>query len=228
MKLLTILLFFSLWACDAPQRTRFQTNPGVGEDLSDSFFNSSGEPGSGISDEEDSDEDDGTDDDDTAATTPGFENCSLVYQYYGGSQIGHFGLCQSTLNESTFKLKMANTDKTVGTCFVPIHRLANGNSFKLGIAECVHNESGKVYDMILTKDRPEEINGVMVIKYDKAPTSYPLTSYMNCMNAKNNYILANPNCINSAQCLMDAERHAQYLCTQFKNQYSAFYVQVSP
>lgn len=152
----------------------------------------------------------------------GFQDCNLGYQYYGGSQIGNFGLCQSTLNPSVFKVKLAKADKSLGNCFVPVHIVDGGNSFKLGIAECVHNDAGKTYDMTLTRQRPEALNGVMVIKAGSA-----INAYMSCMSAKVDYMRSVPNCQYSQQCMIQANNHANYICTQFVGTYSTFYRQVN-
>jgi hypothetical protein len=161
-----------------------------------------------------------TNDDDGVTSESGFETCNLNYQYYGTS-IGSFALCQNSQNESSFKLKMEQTDTNTGTCFVPINIQSGGNSFSLGIAECVHNQANKVYSMTLSKTRAESINGVMVIK------SNALNSYMQCMSAKTDYLNAYPGCQYDSNCTQAATNYANSVCTNFVQNYSAYYKQVN-
>lgn len=208
--ILTTTLIFM--ACDSPTRTRFQ-------DVSSQPVN--------IADEEAQTTDtDGKDIPGGTPTTPvvddGFADCNLGYQYYGGPQIKSFGICQSTLNETVFKVKLAEQDLSVGTCFVPVHIINGGSSFKLGIAECVHNRADQEYDMTLTKERGEPVNGVMVIKAGPA-----INAYMSCMSAKVDYIRSIPNCQYSQSCVQQADNWANHVCTQFVGTYSTFYSQVN-
>lgn len=221
MKLSTLLLFILiLTACDAPVRTRIPTQSNF---ENNNAVDTSGDNAAGDSNDSSTEDpvDEGSADDDVTST-PGFESCALGPQYYGGSRIGSFGICQSSLNESSFKLKMASSDLSQGTCFIPLRIVDGGNSYKIGIAECVHNEANKVYPMTLTKDRSEEINGIMVIKAGAATNAY-----MNCMSAKNDYILSVPNCQYSSSCISAANQYANYVCGQFVGTYSTFYTQVS-
>ena len=207
----TIFIFAS---CDNPTRTRFEPMDNVDPSLMQ------GNPyPPQDSEEEDPPQTGGTD---VSIPEDGFEDCILGYQYYGGPNIGSFGLCQNNMNETRFKIKMANQDLSVGTCFVPVHIVSGGNSYKLGIAECVHNRAGQEYNMILTKERSEPINGVMVIK-----AGAPLNAYMSCMSAKIDYMRSVPNCQYSQQCMYQADQYANQVCTQFVGTFSTFYKQVN-
>jgi hypothetical protein len=172
----------------------------------------------------DNDDDDGTttgdNDDDSVTSEPGFETCNLNFQYYK-STIGYFALCQNTQNEASFKLKMERTDTSVGTCFVPISVQSNGSSYKIGIAECVHNQADNVYNMTLTKERAEAINGVMVLK------ATALNSYMQCMSAKTDYLNAYPGCAYNTNCLNAANQYATDVCNNFVAVYGTQYHQVT-
>ncbi len=222
MKTIVIILsLFFYMACDGPQRTR---NP-YGNIASQDSFNFSDNPSNqspGDNNSDDSSNDDSSDDnnDNSNNTTTGFEDCSLSYKYYE-RQIGYFGLCQSTKDETRFKLKMANTDTSVGTCFVPIHILSNNTSFNLGIAECVHNEGNKVYEMTLAKNRSEPTNGVMVLKYST------LNNYMACMSAKSHFM---NNIIYDTQCYYNSQgnpnTYANCLCSKFASNYKGSYLQI--
>lgn len=225
MKLIPFFLFttFLLVSCDQPMRTRFvDTTDGV----TDNTLGFTDDPNRPQDERPNETSEEGIEtNDDPVTSTPGFENCSLSMQYYGGPSIGYLGLCQSTQNESVFKLKMAETDPTVGTCFVPIHIIGQ-NSFKLGIAECVHNQANRVYDMILTKERPEQINGVMVIKAGSA-----VQNYMYCMNAKVDFMYGfPPGSYVDQQCVAQAggnpDAYAFCVCTKFKGAFSSFYHQI--
>lgn len=214
--LFTFISALFLQSCDAPQRTRFQD---VGS------INGTSQSNSGKDSTDKSDTSDNTDKSGSGTTTTpdpneeGFKNCATDLKYFGGS-IGYFGICQSTIMKSKFKFKMAETDTSNGTCFIPVHFLSGGNSFKLGRAECVHNQANKEYFMTLTVDRSETINGVMVIK------SNSVTSYMSCMNAKQTYYNAYPGCQNNSNCIAAANNYANTICTNFKNYHSNNYKQI--
>jgi len=80
--------------------------------------------------------------------------------------------------------------------------------------------------MILTKERPEAINGVMVIKAGAA-----VAGYMQCMNAKINFIQGFPQgSVVDQQCLMSAQgnpdAYAYCVCTKFKGTFSTYYKQI--
>ncbi len=104
---------------------------------------------------------------------------------------------------------------------VPIHIESAGNSYGLGIAECVNNEADKVYSMILRKNRAELINGVMVIKANA------LNSYNQCLGARASFINSNPGCQNSSTCMNAAQQYMNDICTSFVTNYGSFYKQVN-
>ncbi len=170
---------------------------------------------------------------------PGFENCDISYRFNGGFNIGTFALCQSSLQSANFRLRMAQSDLSVGTCFVPLHINNDGSSFKLGIAECVHNQQGTIYPMILTTDQtltidPQtgqnyELNGVMVIKAGDA-----VARFFDCLGARDNflqsYFQSTPNCEFNQQCVAQgnnlANNFANNICSQFVGNYNDSYLQV--
>lgn len=229
MKLLLLSATFILTqACDQPQRTRFTT------DTSSTVSNVTCASGyvtaqdgnvvcsDNISGGTTTDTSTGTVTDGSTDVTSeaGFENCNLNFQYYKSS-IGSWGLCQSSQNESSFKLKMQLTDANIGTCFVPVNIQSNGNSFSLGIAECVHNQANVVYPMTLSKTRAEAINGVMVIKANA------LNAYNTCMSAKNTYMNQYANCASYSSCVDAANNYATEVCTNFVSNYAVYYKQIS-
>jgi hypothetical protein len=239
MKILTLFLLFSfiLISCDAPVRTRVP--------VSDNF--------EGVVDQ-------GTVD--TTTTTNagngtngnppidnesqvGFEHCPYVDPEFDGGSMGYFGLCQNEDDHRVFKAVFAQSS-TQGNCFIPIHILENGNSFKLGKAECVHNQPDQNYYMTLTKEtvppsysypRPEDVNGVMVIKLES------VNAYMGCMNAKEDFLTATNgccfqrtynqstgryNCVQpNQQCIPAADNYANNICNMFVQNHSNSYRQVN-
>ena len=211
-----ILILIATIACDTPQRSRTP----FGDPVSTSSDNGS----QGVvdnSNNNDQTSNDGITDDGGSSNNTGFENCNLEYRYFA-TNIGYFGLCQNEAMENKFKLKMNESDLQYGTCFVPVHVQTDGTSYKLGIAECVRNEKDKEYQMILTKDRPEAINGVMVVK------AIGINAYMQCMSAKVDFINAYPGCQYDPACLQAADNYANSVCSQFVNTYSNDYKQVFP
>ncbi len=208
------LLFTILFqvSCDTPMRTR---DP-FGKPLSDTTLSQSEEDVDSFLSDENLDDVNSSD----TLNSAGFDTCPSDYQYYAGDQIGYLLLCQSSQEEVSFKMKLKSTDLDIGTCFVPVHIRRDGNSFKLGIAECVHNEAGKLYDMRLTKERSESINGVMVIKANA------LNPYMQCMSAKVDYMNAYPGCQYNSSCMQAAQNYAYQVCSSFVSHYRNYYKQI--
>jgi hypothetical protein len=234
--LLTLSMIIS--ACDAPVRTRVPTTGSFS-----SGGVTQGQPGY---------VDPGTGSNTTGTTTgsqgnnviqePGFENCDLSLSFSGGS-LGYFGLCKHTSDERRYKAVFAQSN-TAGTCFVPVHKQSSGSSYKLGIAECVHNQANTNYYMTLNKEmmpptfsypRPEAINAVMVIKASS------VNAYMGCMNAKNDFFVGTQgccyqsvpfqgriHCVNpNPQCEAPANNYANTVCSTFVQNHSNHYRQVS-
>ena len=236
--LLTLtLLSFILASCDAPVRTRVPTSPSYG-DVSGQGIDDTGQP----SNWETTGTNGSTGTTGNNGSEPGFENCDISLQYSGGS-LGYFGICQHSSDERRFKAVFAQSS-TAGTCFVPVHVQNGGNSYKLGIAECVHNQANTAYYMTLNKEmlppnfsypRPEQINGVMVIGANS------VNAYMGCMNAKEDYFVATYGCCYqqvpyngrmhclqpNPQCESGANTYANNVCSSFVQSHSNHYRQVS-
>ena len=243
MKLLTLLtlLSFILVSCDAPVRTRVPTDEVL----------STGSGGLGAAQEEEQEEEgnggngNNGNNGNTGNEEPGFEDCAYLTPQFNGGSIGYFGICQNENDERSHKAIFAESS-TQGTCFVPIHIQNDGTSFKLGRAECVHNQANKNYYMNLNKElvppnfsypRPEKINGVMVIKYDS------LNAYMGCMNSKEDFLRTTPgccynqvynpstgryNCTNpNPQCDQAANNYANNICNLFVQNHTDNYRQVN-
>lgn len=241
MKLLlsTFTMAFIFTACDAPVRTRVPTasDYSVAQTESDSYTEGTGTTdGSGVVDSGETGNE---------TTEPGFEDCEYLSPEFNGGSLGNFGLCRHTTDERRYKTVFAQSNYS-GTCFIPVHVQTSGNSFKLGNAECVHNQADTNYYMTLTKElvapyfsysRPEAINGVMVIQASS------LNSYMGCMNSKEDYLIGTTGCclqrvynqstgrysctsINS-QCESAANNYANNICALFKQNHGNNYRQVT-
>ncbi len=151
--------------------------------------------------------------------TQGYTTCNSTKKFYINN-IGYFSLCGHDDDERKFRVSFAQQDLSIGNCFVPIHITQEGKSFKLGIAECVKNQAERAYFMTLFKDRPDPINGVMVVKYTS------VNSYMQCMNAKVNYIQAHPGCATNPSCLQSADQYAHQVCSMFAQNHQGSYQQI--
>lgn len=246
MKLLLVFLILSIFAvsCDAPVRTRDQ-GPSY-DSISGQDLGNGGNPSSWeIDNNNGSNGGNGTTGPNGTGGTggeAGYENCDISLQYNGGS-IGNFGMCQHSSDERRFKVNFAQSS-TAGTCFIPVHIQSGGNSYKLGIAECVHNQANTPYYMTLNKEmmpptfsypRPEQLNGVMVIDANS------VNAYMGCMNAKENYFVTTAGCCyqqvpyngrvyclqTNQQCESAATNYANNICSTFVQNHSNKYRQVS-
>lgn len=231
------ILSFILVSCDAPVRTRVPTQSeysgintnNLTDDKEDTTTPSTGDTVTEVED---------------TVTEPGFENCEYMAPEYNGGSLGNFGLCAHSTDERRYKTVFAQSN-TSGTCFVPVHISSNGNSFKLGRAECVHNQADTNYYMTLNKEmvppnfsypRPETINGVMVI------AASSLNSYMGCMNSKEDYFIGTNGCCLSRiynpstnrysclqpnpQCESAANNYANNICSLFVQNHGNHYRQV--
>lgn len=244
MKLLLnlFILSFITLACDQPVKTRVPSATNYQSGTNN--FNNTGQ---GIVQEEESgtDVNTGSGSNNGSNTEVEFDHCPYLSPEHNGGALGNFGLCQGANDERRFKtiFSQANTN---GTCFVPIHILSNGNSFKLGRAECVHNKANTNYYMTLYKEkvapyftyaRPEAVNGVMVIGASS------LNSYMGCMNGKEDYYIGTQGCCYSRrynsstnryscvsanpQCENAANNYATNICQLFVQNHSSNYRQVN-
>ena len=199
-----------LQSCEAPTKQRvYQTSSGSTTTTTTTSTETS-------SDENDSETE-------TVISGTGFSGCDLSYNYYN-STIGYFGMCQSTTTETMFKIKMANTDTTIGTCFVPIYVSGTGSSYNVGTAECVNNQASTVYTVSFTKTNSSyAINGMMVLKANA------LSGYEQCMSARDTFIAAygGTTCSSNSNCLAAANNYANNICSTFMSTYSSYYVQVN-
>lgn len=246
MKLLLLMTSLSLFvaSCDAPVRTRVPTSEDYASIPAQNFDqggNTTGTNGTnGTNGTTNTTGNNGQ-----TTSEQGYDHCPYLTPDLYGKDIGYLGLCQNSNDERQFKAIFAESDST-GTCFVPVSILSNGNSYKLGIAECVHNQADTNYYMTLRKEmmppnynypRTEAINGVMVISYES------VNAYMGCMNSKEQYYATTQGCCynpvyNQAvgrwtctnpnpYCETAATNFANNICNLFVQNHSNKYIQVN-
>jgi hypothetical protein len=238
--LFTFFMTFNFVSCDAPVRTRVPTSVDYANIQGNGNFNNNQGNGDGGVNTTST-----VNNDSNNQEEPGFENCEYMSPEYNGGSIGNFGLCRHSSDERRYKSIFAQSN-SAGTCFVPVHIQNNGNSFKLGIAECVHNNADTNYYMTLNKElvapnfsfpRPEAINGVMVI------ATQSLNAYMGCMNSKEDYFLGTQGCClqrvynqstnrysciqPNPQCESGANNYANNICSMFITNHGNNYRQVT-
>ena len=232
--LFLILLSTLLVGCDSPQRTRAPAKFITGNHLDspNGGWNVTNPPGSTTGSTTGS----GTTD------TTGFAGCDLSDKYHT-IDIGFFGICQSTVNETLFKFRTSLTSTSVRTCIIPTYKEANGSSTYIGQPQCTYTTSNKEIMGQLVKNRQGfqsyPINGVIVMKE-------PLTAeYFACMNAYVNWprnVCPNgaatnqycsywvPRCPNGTQsgalCDAPAREHMAQTCTSFKTRYADAYIDI--
>jgi hypothetical protein len=237
------LLLLSLMAlvagCDAPQRTRAPSTYVNGNSLSDTTnasgsFSSSGSSSGSTA---------GTSTGGTTTTTsPGYENCNIAEDKYHTIDIGYFNICQSTLDETSMKVRTSLTSTSVRTCIIPTYKDSSGSSTWIGQPQCTYTTAGQVVSGKLYKDRSGftsyPLNGAIVMKEPLLP------EYFNCMQAYTSwpgsacpsgattsycaYWL--PRCPygskSNAQCDTEGRNYMASICNQFKTQYANSYLDI--
>lgn len=230
-----LLSLFALVSCDAPQRTRapetyvngntFNTGTTPPGSLTPSIGLIPGTTTPGV----------------PVTSSPGFENCNLSDRYHT-IDIGLFGLCQSTMDETAFKFKTSLSSSTVRTCLIPTYKDANGASTYIGNPQCTLTVSQQIINGKLYKDRPGfasyPLNGVIVMKEPLLP------EYIGCMQGYVNWPgnacpagLNTQYCVNmrtycpyggrtSAQCDVEARNFMANLCNTFKSKYANSYIDI--
>jgi hypothetical protein len=222
--LVTTLTFLLLSACNPPQQERFIDYSFDGQQGS-GFNNFTS--GSGTS----TNTDNFVPNPNTDPTNlgPGFEFCDLGYRY-SINQLGYFGICRHNSAENMYKFQFNQTPAMPGVCFVPMHRNADGSSFKVGMAECVQSvyiQPNNVLNLVFrSKELPDTINAVMVVY------SNSLTPFMDCQNGKAQFYQANGcSCDIYGQCnkpvCYQADSYAQQICETFVSNHAGYYRQVN-
>lgn len=230
--LLTLLV-----GCDAPQRTRAPSTWINGNSL-ENPTNSSG----GLSPSNTSGSGSGsTTTPSNVTSTPGFESCDLTSKYHT-VDVGHFGVCQSTQDETSFRFRTDMTSTTVRTCLIPTYKDANGASTYIGNPQCTYTTSNQVVSGKLYKDRPGfnsyPLNGVIVMKEPLLPEYIScMQGYVNwpnnvCANGPTNSYCAYwlPRCPyggrSNGACDQEARNYMANLCNTFKSKYSNSYADI--
>lgn len=228
--ILLSIFIIAATSCDVPQRNRYINTGNSGIENSGDGDNIEDNPTSSFTTtpDENSIESDSSS---TSSETnePGYEDCNLGYSFYGGS-LGYFGICQQSTNERGFKFKFqnqyscqngSNMSTNCGTCIVPMHMLSNGTSYMVGSAQCVHQNANQTYYGTFSKTSTEAINAAIVIHRSS------LDSFIQCMNAKSDYLSQCYGGAYNQQCVVAADSYATQVCTSFTQQHSSNYNQIS-
>jgi len=225
--LIMALLILTI-GCDAPRRTRAPAVISNGSTFqngenSDGFSPPTG--GSNIGE----------------VTEPGFETCDLTQKYHT-IDTGHFGICQSTQDETSFKFRPGLTSTSIRTCLIPTYKDQSGSSTYVGQPQCTYTTANKIVNGKLYKDRQGfnsyPLNGVIVMKEPLLP------EYIGCMHGYTNwpsnvcqYGASNSYCAywlprcptgarSNAACDTEAKNHMAKICTTFKSKYSNSYIDI--
>jgi hypothetical protein len=211
--LLIIVVLVS--SCDTPQRNRMTTTVSTGSGYSAydpssgnnqdpspwSTGSTSGFSGGGTSGN-------------SQSNPPGFENCDITPNYYAAS-IGHTGICQSSLSETSIAIK-STVSATTRTCLIPTYKDSAGNSTYLGGPQCFIPQENVVTSGQVYKTRQGfshlSLNGLMIMK------EASLTAYFTCMDA---YVaFRSSQCPQGAQtsgpCAQAARDYMTFKCNDFK------------
>ncbi|MFP5384536.1 MAG: hypothetical protein ACLGHN_00560 [Bacteriovoracia bacterium] len=232
-------LFILLTGCDAPQRTRAPSTWVNGNTLENNNGNGTFTPGPGTttgSTQSGSTSGTGS----GTPTSPGFENCDLSQKYHT-NDIGFFGVCQSSQDETSFKFNPSLTS-TTRTCLIPTYKDGNGSSTYIGNPQCTLTTSNQVISGKLYKDRQGfssyPLNGLIVMKEPLLPEYYNcMQGYVNwprnaCPNGATTPYCAYwvPRCPYGGQsnqgCDTEGRNYMASLCNAFKAKYSNSYIDI--
>ena len=222
--------------CDAPQRTRL-TNAYSNDYNSGNPNNNSGSLPSGTTGSSGG----GTTGSTTGGSgTTGFENCDLASKGFT-AEMGHIGICQSTLDETVVKFKSSITSSSYRTCLIPSYKDGSGSSTYIGQPQCTYTEADKIMQGKLYKNRTGfegySLNNIIVMKEPL------LTEYFGCMQGYTNWpanvcSTGNVSYCNywrsycpygsksSAACDAEARTYMTNLCMSFKTKYSSAYLDI--
>jgi hypothetical protein len=234
---LFLILTLFLMACDAPQRTRAPSQY-VGENGNTNNYQghnfNSGSTGTDTSNQ--------TFNNNSSQTQTGYESCDLTNRFYS-VDVGHFGICQNTLNETMIKFRPTLSSPSVRTCLLPTFKDSSGASTYIGNPQCLYTTAGQVTEGRLFKDRTGftsyPLNGVIVMKEPLIP------EYISCMHAYANWPSAAcgagintsqycsfwiPRCPGGGKtnptCDGEARNYMSQICNNFKTKYTNAYVDI--
>lgn len=232
--LCSLTLLSLLSACDAPQRTRAPQTWVNGNTL-ENPTNQSGTLTGGSSTGTPSTGTDGT-------ATSGFQNCDLSTKHHT-IDIGWFGICQSTVDETLIKFKPSVTSTSVRTCLIPTYKSQDQSSTYIGQPQCTFTTANTVIQGKLYKDRngfqSYPLNGVIVMKEPLLPEYFScMQAYLNwpanvCPSGASNSYCAYwiPRCPYGAKtanglCTTEANTYMNQVCSAFKTKYSNSYIDI--
>ncbi len=217
-----LLLLTLAIGCDSPQRGRETVTPAASNALSQgtttgSNFSNGSSTGTTTSGTTTG----GT----TSGVIPGFESCDISTKYYS-ADLGAFGLCQSTSDETLLLFLPTVTNTSIRTCLIPTYKDASGSSTYLGQPQCTYTQANVKVQGRLYKNRTGfesyPISGVMVLKENL------LNPYFSCMNAYASYV--SQACPMGARtnsvCDSYAQQYRDQVCMSFKSQYGSSYVDI--
>jgi hypothetical protein len=235
------LVMLSFMSCDVPQRTRIAPSTDTLNAPTDSDV-TSGNSTSSSSQDSFSYETGDLDSSSSSTTDANFPSCDLSTKYQT-TDIGSFGLCQSTVDETLFKIKFTTTT-TSRNCLIPTYKDSSGSSTYIGQPQCTSvTEANVAIQGQLYKNRSGyesyPLNGVMVMKESL------LNGYFNCMHAYINWLpQACPNGATSSSycyswiyacpygaktnysCDQAARSYMNEICNSFKSQYGSYYADI--
>ncbi len=176
-----------------------------------------------------------------ASTGSGFDGCDLTAKHHT-IDIGFFGICQSTMDETIFQFRPTLSSPTIRTCLIPTYKDNSGASTYIGNPQCTYTTSNKIVQGRLMKDRQGfsdyPINGVIVMKEPLLP------EYVSCMQAYANWPAGAcpkgpvtpycghwiPRCLQGAKsnpaCDAEARNFMATICNTFKTKYSNSYIDI--
>ncbi len=238
LRLMTPLLLLTLMGCDAPQRGRAPNTFVNGTTLQN--FGGVGGPGftSTTGGTIVPTIDTGT----TGVTSrPGFQNCDLGDRF-STVDIGSFGICQSTVEETSFLFRTTNAQTSVRTCLIPTYKDSAGSSTYIGNPQCALTSANQIVSGRLYKDRQGftgyPLNGVIVMKEPLLP------EYIGCMQGYTNWPVnlcpsgpTNGYCATwisrcpggartNPYCDVEAKSYMRTICENFKTKYPNGYVDI--
>jgi hypothetical protein len=237
-----LIIFHTIVACDAPQRTRAPVTYLNGNSMSsqDNPGNQSGQNGSSLSSSPFS-TNSSTTSPSPETSQPGFAQCDLSEKYHT-IDIGFFGVCQSTEDETQVKIKTSLAHSSIRICLIPTYKDQSGSSTYIGQPQCTFTSAQQVITGKLFKDRQgfsqHSLNGIIVMKEPL------LNEYFSCMQAFVNW--PNNTCANPSNpqycnfwkprcpyggptniaCDTEAKNYMSIICNGFKTKYKNAYADI--
>ena len=157
----------------------------------------------------------------------GFSACDITPKYYAAA-FGYMGVCQSSADETIFKVKPSTTIQAPAAqvCLIPTYKDSTGSSVYIGQPQCTYTNANTVITGKLYKNRTGyesyPATGLIVIQ------KTAMNDYLTCMNAYINYV--SPACpygySTNATCAAAANTYRNNICSTFKSTYASSYVDI--